>query len=150
MFVSLLSGMFLGMYTINSLTPKPIPTKFGVLTNQNTMKKVGHKRLSILASIGVFPVIKVSPINPHMHRLLLGGGGVFFGVRFFLGKLLWQRPNRGLVHSCLGCDARQRPVSNNREVFSLGSVPRTRYHGKIGLLVRPELQARLVGAGTHA
>jgi hypothetical protein len=35
----------------------------------------------IFASIGVFPLIKFAPINPHMHRLLLGGGGVFFGVR---------------------------------------------------------------------
>jgi hypothetical protein len=48
-------------------------------------KKVGYKIILILASIDVFPLIKVSPINPHMHRLLLGGGGVFFGVRFFLG-----------------------------------------------------------------
>jgi hypothetical protein len=76
----------------------------------------------------VFPLINVSPINPHMHGLLLGGGGVLFGVRFFLGALLWQRPNKGFVRSLLGCVARQRPVSNNREVFFLGSVPKTRYH----------------------
>jgi hypothetical protein len=62
----------------------------------------------------------------HMHLLLLGGGGVFFGVRLFLGALLWQRPNKGLVRSFLGYVARQRPVSNNREVISLGSVPRIR------------------------
>jgi hypothetical protein len=58
---------------------------------------VGYKRILISASIGVFPLIKVSSINPHMHGLLLGGGGVVFEVRFFLGALLWQRPNKGLV-----------------------------------------------------
>jgi hypothetical protein len=78
MFVALLSGMFLDMYTINTLTPQPIPIKFGVLTNQNTTKNVGYKRMLILASIGVFPLIKVSPINPRMHCLLLGGGPVLF------------------------------------------------------------------------
>jgi hypothetical protein len=59
MFVALLSGTFLGMYTINSLTPQPIPTKFVVLTNQNTTKRVGYKRILISASIGVFPLINV-------------------------------------------------------------------------------------------
>jgi hypothetical protein len=49
-----------------------MPTKFGVLTNQNTTKKVGYKRILISASIGVFPLIIVYPINIHMHRLLLG------------------------------------------------------------------------------
>jgi hypothetical protein len=43
-----------------------------------------------------FSLNKISPINPHMHHLLLGGGGVFFGDRLFLGSLLWQRPNKGL------------------------------------------------------
>jgi hypothetical protein len=66
------------------------------------MKKVGYKRILISASIGVFPLIKVSPINPHMHGLLLGRGGVFFGVRFFLGVLLWHWPNKGLVRFFLG------------------------------------------------
>jgi hypothetical protein len=94
--------------------------------------------------------MKVSPINPHMHRLLLGGGGVFFGVRFFWGALVCQRPNKGLVRSFLGCLARQRPVSNNREVYSLGSVLRTRCHGKIVLLVQPELQEGEVGRSRHA
>jgi hypothetical protein len=135
MFVTMFVSIFVCMYTINSLTPQPITTKFGVLTNQNTMKAVGYKRILILASIGVFPLIKVAPINPHMHRLLLGRGGVFFGARFFLAALLWQRPNKGLTHSFIGSVARQRPVSNNREVFSLGSVPRTSCHGKIVLLV---------------
>jgi hypothetical protein len=82
----------------------------------------------ILASIGVFPLINVSPTNPHMHRLFLGESGVFFEVRFFLGVLPWQRPNKCLVRSFLGCVARQRPAINNREVFSLGSVPGTRCH----------------------
>jgi hypothetical protein len=94
----------------------------------------------IFTSIGVFPVIKVSPIYPNIHRLLLGGGGFFFGVRFFLGALLWQGPNKNIMRFFLGSVARQRPVSNNREVISLRSVPRTRYHGKIVLLVLPELQ----------
>jgi hypothetical protein len=89
------------------------------------MKKLVYKGILILASVGVFSLIKVSPINPHMHHLLLGGGSVFFGVRFFLGALLWQRPNKGLVRSFLMCVARQRPVSKNREVFSLDSILRT-------------------------
>jgi hypothetical protein len=114
------------------------------------MKKLGYKRIVILAFIGAFPSINVSPINPHMHRLFLVGGGVSFGDRFFLDVLLRQRPNKVLVRSFLGCIARQRPVSNNREVFSLGSVPRTRYHGKIVLLVRPGLQEGDVGRNRHA
>jgi hypothetical protein len=111
---------------------------------------VGYKRILISVSIGVFPLIKVSPINPHMHGLLLGGGSVFFEVWFFLGALLWQWPNIGLVSSFLGCIARQQPVSNNREVFSLGSVLKTRYHGKVVLLVRAELQEGEVGRSRHA
>jgi hypothetical protein len=71
----------------------------------------------------------------HMHGLLLGICGVFFGARFFLGALLWQQPNKGLVCSFLGCIARQQPISNNREVLSLGSIPKTCYHGKMVLLV---------------
>jgi hypothetical protein len=47
------------------------------------MKKVGYRIILISASIGVFPLIKLSPINPHMHGLLLGGGGVFFGSGSF-------------------------------------------------------------------
>jgi hypothetical protein len=43
MFVRVLVYMFVYMYTINSLTPKTITTKFGVLTIQNTTKKVRHK-----------------------------------------------------------------------------------------------------------
>jgi hypothetical protein len=49
-----------------------------------------------------------------------------------------------------GCVARQRPVSNNREVFSFGSVPKTRYHGKIVLLVQPDLQEGKFGRSRHA
>jgi hypothetical protein len=70
---------------------------------------MGYERILIFASIGVFPLIKVSSINPHMHRLLLGGGGVFFGVQFILGKLLWQWPNKGVLLSYAGSDARQQP-----------------------------------------
>jgi hypothetical protein len=95
----------------------------------------------------VFPLIKISPVNPHMHRLLLGGGGVFFGGQFFLGALLWQRPSKGLVRSFLGCVARQQPVSNNREVFSLESVPKTLYHGKIVLIARYPQGPTIVGTG---
>jgi hypothetical protein len=69
--------------------------------------------------------------------------------QFFLGALLWQRPNKGVLRSFLGSVARQRPVSNNREVYSLGSVPRTRCHWKIVLLVQPELQDGEVGRSGH-
>jgi hypothetical protein len=113
-------------------------------------KKVGYKRILISTSISVFPLIKVSPVNPHMHCLLLGRGGVFFGVQFVLGALLWQQPNKGLVRSFLGCVASQWPVSNNQEVFSLGSIPKTRYHRNIVLLVRPELEEGEVGRSRHA
>jgi hypothetical protein len=47
------------------------------------MKKVGYKRILIFASIGVFPLKIVYPVNTHMHHLLLGRGGVFFGVSSF-------------------------------------------------------------------
>jgi hypothetical protein len=39
----------------------------------------------IFASIGVFPLVIISPIDTHIHHLLLGRGGVFFGVSFFFG-----------------------------------------------------------------
>jgi membrane-associated phospholipid phosphatase len=45
-------------------------------------KKVSYKRILIFASIGVFPLIIVSPITTHMHHLLLGRGGVLLGVLF--------------------------------------------------------------------
>jgi hypothetical protein len=79
-----------------------------------------------------------------MHRLLLGGGGVFFGIRFFWGA------TKGLVRSFLRSVGRQRPVSNDWEVFYLGSVQKTRYHGKTVLSVRPELQEGEVGRSRHA
>jgi hypothetical protein len=47
------------------------------------MKIVSYKIIMIFASIGVFPLIIVSPINTHMHHLLLGRGGVIFGVRYY-------------------------------------------------------------------
>jgi hypothetical protein len=75
-----------------------------------------------------------------MHHLLLGRGGIFFGVGSFLGTLLWRRPNNGVMRSFLVSVARQRSVSNNREVFSLGFVLRTRCRGNIVLSVQPELQ----------
>jgi hypothetical protein len=96
-----------------------------VLTNQNPTKKGGLQKNFDFSVYRVFPLIKVSPINPHMHRLLLGRGGVFFGVRFFLGALLGQRPNKGLTRSFIGSVARQRPISNNREVFSLFDIKYT-------------------------
>jgi hypothetical protein len=97
------------------------------------MKKVVYKRILIFASIGVFPLIIISSINTHMHHRLLGRGGVFFGVSSLLGTLLWQWP-----------------VSNNREVFSSGSVPRTCCYGKIVLLVQLELQEGEVSRSRHA
>jgi hypothetical protein len=121
-------GIFLG-----------IPSKFGVLTNQNTTKKVGYKRIMIFASIDVFPLIIVSPIDTDMYHLLLGRGSVS------LGTLLWQRPNKGAVRSFLGSVARQRPVSNNREVRSEDPLPREDL-----LLVQPEFQEGEVGRGRHA
>jgi drug/metabolite transporter superfamily protein YnfA len=78
------------------------------------MKKVSYKRILIFASIGVFPLIIVSPIITHMHHVLLGRGGVFFGGQFFLGTLQWERSNKGVMRSFLGSIARQLPVSNNR------------------------------------
>jgi hypothetical protein len=83
MFVAMFVSIFVCMYTINSLTPYPIPTKFGVLTNQKPTKKVGYKRITIFMSIDVFPLIIVSPINTYMHHLLLGRDGVFFGASSF-------------------------------------------------------------------
>jgi hypothetical protein len=64
--------------------------------------------------------------------------------------LLWQRPNKGVMRSFLGSVARQWLVSNNREEFSLGSILRTRCHGRIILLVQPELQEGEVGRSRHA
>jgi hypothetical protein len=96
-------------------------------------KKVGYKRIMSFASIGVFPLIIMSPIDTDMRHLFLGRGGVFFLGQFFLGMVLWQRP-----------------VSNNREVFSLGSVLRARCHGKIVLLVQPKMQEGEVGRSRHA
>jgi hypothetical protein len=51
-------------------------------------KEVGYKQFFIFTSIGVFPLIKFSPINTHMYRLLLGRGGVSlesgsFWVRYY-------------------------------------------------------------------
>jgi hypothetical protein len=119
----------------------------------------------------VFPLIKVSPINLHMRHLLLGGGGVFFGVSSFCVSYYGSGPritmlanassklllaacllvcNNGVLHSFVGSVARQRPVSNTREVFPLGSVPRTVCNGKIVLLVRQELQDDEDGRSRHA
>jgi hypothetical protein len=115
MLVAMFLCIFVCIYTVNSLTPCPIPT------NQNTTKKSGLQKNLIFASIGVFPLIKVSPINTHMHHLLLGRGGVSFGVSSFF------------VYVAMGA-AQQRSnaffSSTNREVFSLGSVPKTRATGR--------------------
>jgi hypothetical protein len=78
---------------------------------------VCYKRILILASIGVFPSILVSPITTHMHHLLLGRGGVFFGGQFFLCTLLWERPNKGVMHSFVGSVARQRLKQQSGGVF---------------------------------
>jgi hypothetical protein len=69
---------------------------------------------------------------------------------YVCGSVIWQRPNKGILRSFVGSIARQRPVSNNREVFSLRSVPRTFCNGKIVLLVRQELQEGEAGRSRHA
>jgi hypothetical protein len=75
-----------------------------------------------------------------MHHLLLGRGGVLFGVGSFFGPLLWWRPNNKVVRSFLGSVARQRPASNNRKVFSFESVFRAHCRGTFVVLIQPELQ----------
>jgi hypothetical protein len=66
---------------------------------------------------------------------------VLFSLESVLfGSVLWHRPNNEVMRSYLGSVGRHRPVSNNGVVFSLESVLRTRCHGKIVLLVQPELQ----------
>jgi hypothetical protein len=59
------------------------------------MKKVGYKIILIFASIGAFPLIIISPINTHMHHLLLGRGGVFFGVSSFGVRYYGSGPTKG-------------------------------------------------------
>jgi hypothetical protein len=49
----------------------------------------------IFASIGVFPLIIISPIDTHMHHLLLGRGGVFFGVSSFWVRYYGSGPTMG-------------------------------------------------------
>jgi hypothetical protein len=130
MFVALLYVMFLGMYTINCLTRQPIPTKSGLLTNQNTTKKVGYKIILIFASIGVSLNIIVSYYYSYASPVARQRWCFLWG-QFVLCTLLWERSNKGVMRSFVGSVARQRPVSNNREVFSLRSVPRTCCNGKI-------------------
>jgi hypothetical protein len=64
-------------------------------------------------------------------------------------KVTLTLTNKKVMRYFLGADARQRPVSNNREVFSSGSILRTRCHGKIVLLVQPDLQEGEVGRSRH-
>jgi hypothetical protein len=45
---------------------------------------VDYKGILIFASIGEFPLIIVTTIITHMHHVLLGRGGVFFGVTSFV------------------------------------------------------------------
>jgi hypothetical protein len=75
------------------------------------------------------------------------GGG---GPRVSLGTLLWERPNKGVMRSFLGSVDRQRPISKNRAVFSMGYVLRTSCRGNIVLLVQAELQKRGAGWSRHA
>jgi hypothetical protein len=58
------------------------------------MKKVGNKKIFIFASIGVFPLLIHFPINTHMHHLLLGRGGVFFGVSSFGVRYYGSSPTK--------------------------------------------------------
>jgi hypothetical protein len=57
---------------------------------------------------------------------------------------------QNLMCSFLGSVERQRQVSNNREVFTLGSVLRRGCRGKIVLLVQPELQEGEIGRSRHS
>jgi hypothetical protein len=59
------------------------------------MKKVGYKGILKFVSIGVFPLIIVPPIIIHMHHVLLGRGGVFFGVSSFCVRCYGNEPTRG-------------------------------------------------------
>jgi hypothetical protein len=57
----------------------------------------------ILTSIDVFPLIIVSPINAHMHHLLLGRGGVFF-VKCRQPLMKWKINMRcSTLHSYHSC-----------------------------------------------
>jgi hypothetical protein len=49
----------------------------------------------IFAAIGVFPLIIFSPIDTHMRHLLLGRGGVFFGVSSFGVRYYGSGPTKG-------------------------------------------------------
>jgi hypothetical protein len=83
------------MCTIGSLTPYPIQTKCWVLTNQNTAKKMGYKRILICASIGMFSLKLMSSITTHMDHLFLGRGGVFFGISSFVYVAMGAAQQRG-------------------------------------------------------
>jgi hypothetical protein len=52
------------------------------------------------------------------------------------GSITRQRPNNEIMRYFFGSVARQRPVSNNGVVFSLGPVLRARCRGKIVLLIQ--------------
>jgi hypothetical protein len=71
-------------------------------------------------------------------RMMLGSGGVFFGASSF-GFVTRQWPNTEVMRSFVGSVSRQRPVSSNGVVFSLGSVLTTHCRGNIVLLIQPEL-----------
>jgi hypothetical protein len=53
--------------------------------------------------------------------LLLGSGGVSFGVSSF-GSVARQRSNNEVLRSSVGSIPRQLPTGSNGVVFSLGSV----------------------------
>jgi hypothetical protein len=57
---------------------------------------VGYRRILIFAAIGVLHLMIVSPIiNTHMHHLLPGRGGVFFGVSSFWVRYYGSGPTKG-------------------------------------------------------
>jgi hypothetical protein len=58
----------------------------------------------------VFPLIIVFPIDTHMHHVLLGRGGVFFGVGSFCVRCYGSGPTKGWCFFF---------SSKDREVFSL-------------------------------
>jgi hypothetical protein len=63
---------------------------------------MSYKIILISGPIGVFPLINVSPINPHMHRLLRGAGGVLFGVSSFWVRYYGSGPTKAWCVLFLG------------------------------------------------
>jgi hypothetical protein len=65
-------------------------------------KNMGYKIILISASISVFPLIKVSPINTHMHCLLLAEVVFSLGSGSFLVPYYGSGPTKGWCVLFLG------------------------------------------------